>query len=131
MQYSVLVRNAKLDAIETAIGPDAILKVWSGGKPATCALADSGVALAIVQLPSDWMNAAASGSKSMAGTWQDISAEANGTAGYFRIYDSGGTICGIQGTVGISAADMIIDSINFTAGQPFSVTSFTLNDNNG
>ncbi len=131
MQYSVAVRNAKLDAIEAQIGSSAILKIWSGLKPASCALSDSGVALAIVALPADWMAAAVSGSKSMLGTWEDTSADATGTAGHFRIYDSGGTICGIQGSVGTSSADMIVDSVNFTMGQPFTVTSFTITENNG
>ena len=131
IKYSTPVRNAKLDAIETAIGASAILKIRSGAAPANCAAADSGTVLATLNLPADWMGAAAAGVKSLLGTWQDLAADASGTAGYFRIYASDGVTCHIQGTVGVSAADMIVDSVSFTAGQSFSITSFAITDGNG
>lgn len=130
LQYSTTVRNAKLDAIETAIGTSAILKIRTGSVPANCAAADSGTVLATVNLPSDWMAAASSGSKAKSGTWEDTSADASGTAAHFRVYDSGGSTCHIQGTVGTSGTDMIVDSTSFTAGQDFIVNTFTITDNN-
>src|SRR3990167_5250459 len=54
-QFSVAARNAWLDAIETAIGASAILKIRTGAVPATCATADAGTVLATMALPSDWM----------------------------------------------------------------------------
>jgi len=39
-QFSVLVRNARLDAVETQIGTAAVLKVFSGAEPVDCAAAD-------------------------------------------------------------------------------------------
>ena len=130
IQLSTAVRNARLDAIETTVGVSAILRIRSGAAPANCAAADTGTVLATVNLPSAWMAAAASGSKALAGTWQDLSADATGTAAHFRIYDSAGTTCHIQGTVGISASDMNVDNTSFAAGQQFNVTSFTLTDAN-
>lgn len=130
VQFSVAVRNARLDAVETAIGVSPIMRIRSGAAPANCATADSGTVLATVNLPSDWMAAAAAGAKALSGTWQDASADATGTAAHFRVYDTGGTVCGIQGTVGTSGTDMIVDSVSFTAGQQFNVTAFTLTDGN-
>lgn len=130
IQLSTAVRNARLDAIETAIGASAILRIRSGAAPANCATADSGTVLATVNLPADWMAAASGGSKALAGTWQDLSADATGTAAHFRIYDSTGTTCGMQGTVGTSGTDMIVDNTSFAAGQQFNVTSFTMTDAN-
>jgi hypothetical protein len=130
IQLSVSARNAKLDAIETAVGTSAILKIRTGSVPANCAAADSGTVLATLSLPSDWMAAASNGSKAMAGTWQDTSADGTGTAAHFRIYDSGGTNCHMQGTVGVSASDLIVDSVSFTAGQQFTVTQFTWTEGN-
>ena len=130
MQYSVTVNNAKLDAIETAIGVSAILKIRTGSAPANCAAADSGTVLATVNLPSDWMAAAASASKAKSGTWADASADATGTAAHFRVYDSSGTVCHIQGTYGLSGTDMIGDSVSFTAGQSFTINTFTLTAGN-
>lgn len=132
LQYSVAVRNARLDAVETAIGTSAILKIRNGAAPASCAAADSGTVLATLNLPSDYMAAASAGSKSKSGTWEDTSADAGGTAAHFRIYASDGTTCHIQGTVTATGGggDMTVDNVSFAAGQAFSVTGFTLTGGN-
>lgn len=132
IQFSVAVRNARLDAIETAIGPSAIMRIRTGPAPASCATADAGTVLAEIALPSDWMEAAAAGSKGMAGTWQDASAGASGVAGHFRIYDSTDATCHLQGTVTATGGggDLQVDNVNFAVGQQFTVTSFTLTDGN-
>lgn len=132
LQYSTTVRNAKLDAFETAVGTSAVLKIRTGAQPANCATADAGTVLATCTLPSDWMAAASSGTKALAGTWQDTSADATGTAAHFRIYASDGTTCHAQGTVTITGGggDMTVDSVSFTAAQAFSVTGFTLTAGN-
>lgn len=132
VQLSVAVRNARLDAIETNIGTSAILRIRSGAQPATCATADSGTVLATLNLPTDWMAAASSGSKAILGTWQDLSADAAGTAGHFRIYDSGGTVCGIQGSITATGGggDMTLDNTSIASGQQVTITSFTLTDAN-
>ena len=130
LQFSAAVRNARLDAIETTIGATAVLKIRSGPVPADCATADAGTVLATLTLPADWMAAASGGSKAKSGTWQDTSADATGTAAHFRIYDSGGTVCGLQGTVGVGSGDLQVDSVSFIAGQSFSITGFTITDGN-
>jgi hypothetical protein len=130
IQLSTSVRNARLDAIESTIGTDAVLKIRSGAAPADVATADSGTVLASLTLPADWMAAAASGSKAKSGTWQDASADATGTAAHFRLYASDGTTCHMQGTVGTSGTDMIVDSTSFTSGQSFTINTFTLTDAN-
>ena len=130
IQLSETVRNARLDAIETAIGASPTLEIRSGSAPANCATADSGTVLATLTLPSDWMAAASGGAKALAGTWQDPSADATGTAGHFRVKAS--TTCHIQGTVTATGGggDMTVDNTSFASGQSFTVTSFTLTDGN-
>ncbi len=54
LQFSAAVRNALLDAIETAVGTSAVLKIRSGAAPASVATADSGTVLATLNLPWDW-----------------------------------------------------------------------------
>lgn len=96
MQFSTTVRNARLDAIETAIGASPTMRILGGAAmPANPAAADAGTVLVETTLPSDWMAAAASGSKAKAGTWEDTSANATGLARYYRIY--AGATCHIQG----------------------------------
>ena len=130
VQLSVTVRNARLDQIETTVGTAPLLRIYSGSVPANCAASETGTVLAEIALPSDWMSAASAGSKAKLGTWTDASADNTGTATHFRVYDSAGTTCHVQGTAGTSGTDMILDSTSFTAGQSFTVSSFTLTDGN-
>lgn len=132
LQYSVAVRNAKLDAVETAIGVSAILKIRTGSVPASCATADSGTVLATCNLPSDYMAAASGGSKAKSGTWEDTSADATGTAAHFRLYASDGTTCHAQGTVTATGGggDMTVDNTSFAAAQAFTITGFTITAGN-
>lgn len=132
LQFSTTVRNARLDAIETAVGVSAVLKIRTGAAPANVATADSGTVLATLTLPSDWMSAASSGAKAMTGTWSDSSADAAGTAAHFRLYASDGTTCHAQGTVTATGGggDMTVDNAVFAAGQAFSITTFSITDGN-
>jgi hypothetical protein len=132
LQFSVALRNARLDQIETTIGTSAVLKIRTGAPPADVATADSGTVLATLNLPSDWLNAASAGSITKAGTWQDATADASGTAGHFRIYQSNGTTAHAQGTVTATGGggDMTLDNTNIAANQSVTVTSFSITDGN-
>lgn len=132
LQFSVAVRNARLDAIEVTVGTSAVLKIRSGAAPADVATADSGTVLATLNLPADWMSNASGGSKALLGTWQDASADASGTAGHFRVYASDGTTKHIQGTVTATGGggDMTLDNTVLATGQQVNVTSFSLTDAN-
>ncbi|MDK1377109.1 MULTISPECIES: hypothetical protein [unclassified Sinorhizobium] len=127
LQYSVAVRNAQLDAWEATIGTSAILKIRTGAQPADVATADSGSVLATVNLPSDWMAAASGGTKSKSGTWEDISADATGTAAHYRIYASDGVTCHEQGAVTLTGGggQLTVDNVSFAVGQAFTITSYT------
>jgi len=134
IQMSTTVRNARLDAIEVSAGASCALEIRTGAQPANCAAASSGSILATINLPADWLAAAGSGQKAIAGTWQDASADAAGTAGHFRIYNSqatkDGSTCFLQGTCGEGSGDMSLNNIVLAAGQQFTVDSFTLTDGN-
>ena len=125
-QFSEAARNAGIDAIETAIGTAPTLTIFSGPVPANCAAADSGTELAVMTLPLDWMAAASLGVKSLLGTWSDLSANATGTAGHFRIKQ--GATCHLQGTVTATGGggDMTLDNVSIATGQPVSISSFTI-----
>ena len=127
-QFSTTARNAALDAIETAIGTSAVLKIRSGSVPADCGTADAGTVLATLTLPSDWLAAASGGSKSKSGTWEDTSADATGTAAHFRIYASDGTTVHMQGTITATGGggDMTLDNTSIASAQQVTITSFTL-----
>jgi hypothetical protein len=127
-QFSTGARNASLDSIESTIGTAPILEIRTGAAPASCATADSGTVLVTMTLPSDWLAAASNGSKVLSGTWEDASADADGTAGHFRIKDSGGTTCHIQGSCSATGGggDMTLDNPVIATGQTVTITSFTI-----
>lgn len=132
LQFSTPVRNARLDATESTIGTSAIMKIRTGAQPADCGTADSGTVLATLSLPSDWMAAASGGSKAKSGTWEDTSADSAGTAAHFRIYETTGTTCHIQGSVTATGGggQLTLDNIVIASGQDVVITAFQLTDGN-
>ena len=130
LDISTTVQNAMLDAIETAVGASAVLKIRTGAPPGI-GNADSGTVLATMSLPSDWMGNASSNSKALAGTWQDASADADGTAGHFRIYASDGTTQHIEGTCGdVGTEDLVLDNAVIATSQTVTISTFTLSAGN-
>lgn len=125
-QFSVAARNAALDSIETATGTAPTLTLRTGSVPANCAAARAGTVLATLVLPSDWLTAASGGSKALSGTWQDVAADAAGTAAHFSV-DQGAT-CHIQGTVTATGGggDMTIDNTSIAVGQQVTITAFNM-----
>src|SRR4029077_3873040 len=126
--------EARLDVIQETIGGNALLKIYSGSIPASCAVvAPRSALLARIQLPSVWMSAAegliagVSGIAEMTGIWQEPTVDGTGIAGYFRIYSHPEQTCYIQGTVGFGN-DLELDSLDFVAGQDFQVTQFSITD---
>lgn len=131
VQLSVAARNARLDAIETTVGASAKLQIRSGAQPATAATAASGTLLCEIALPADYMAAASAGSKAKSGTWSGTGAAA-GTAGHFRVVDTAGTTCHIQGSITATGGggDMTLDNTSIASGQTVTVNTFTLSDAN-
>ncbi len=127
VQRSVAVRNAMLDAEETAIGPSALLQLRSGPQPVNCAAADSGALIAQFTLPADLAPNASNGVK----TWNPVSAitvSASGTIAHYRIKSSDGTVCHQQGSCGVAAGspDLVIDNASPNAGQTVNVQGWTV-----
>lgn len=131
LQLSVAVRNAELDSFESTVGTGALLRFYSGSVPANCAASATGTLLAELTLPTDWMNAAASGSKTLKGVWSGA-VTTGGTAGYFRVTDSGGTNTGAQGTVTSTGGggDITLDNAVLGVGQVITINTFTLTAGN-
>lgn len=133
IQFSANTRNNMLDSIETTAGASAILSLWTGAAPANCATANSGTKVSTINLPADYFASASAGAKAKSGTWQDTSADATGSVAHFRIHNSGGTECIMQGTCSNTSggADMELDNTTVNSGQTITVTGFTINAPNG
>ena len=132
IQLSVAVRNGMLDAIETVIGPGAVIKMRTGAAPANNAAADTGTVVASITTASDFMGAASNGAKAFSNTpLTDVSADNTGTIGHYRVYAADGTTCHMQGTVTLTGngGDMTVDNNVVNQGQQFSITTWSINMN--
>mgnify|MGYP002784315460 CR=1 FL=1 len=121
LKYSTAVKNARLDAIETAIGASAVLKIRTGAAPANVSDADTGAVLVTMNLPADYMAAASAGSKAKSGTWQDAAADASGYAAHWRLYASDGTTPHAQG-------DCFMPATAWAASTAYTVGQFVKNN---
>jgi hypothetical protein len=145
IKYSTTLRNAQMDMVlailksltvtnsaMTGSATAPVLRIRSGTVPANCAAADTGLALAQINLTTTSLDAAASGAVSKSGSWVSTSAINTGTATYFRIYDSSGN-CHVQGTVSTNAGtgDMKLGaSVTINTGQIVTISTFTLTAGN-
>ena len=116
--YTTAVKNARLNAVVTAIGSTGVLEIGTAGMAsvlATIALdATAGTASGGVLTFSSFPKS-------------DTSADNTGTAAVARIRTaSAGTdiITGL--TVGTSASDINLDSLSITAGQTITITAATI-----
>lgn len=131
VQLSILVRNARLDALETTVGTAPKLQIRTGAQPASCATATSGTLLAELTLPSDWMAAASAGSKVLAGSWSGTGVAA-GTAAHYRLVDTAGTTCHEQGSVTATGGggDLTLDNTSVAVSQTVTITTWTKTEGN-
>jgi hypothetical protein len=131
LQFTTAVRNARQDAITTAAGNAALLRIYDGTPPASANAALSGnTKLAELVMGTPFAAGAASGALTAGAISNDSSADATGTASFFRVYKSDGTTVIAQGTVGTSGADLNLNTTSIVAGGPVAVSSLVWTDGN-
>ncbi len=133
------VALAALQAVMAAIdagAPAAVINIYSGVPPANADAALSSNTL-LAQLTCSTTAAASysdtgtAARATLAAITPDTSADATGTASFFRILtQNAGTVCA-QGTVGTSAADLILNTTAITAGSQVSITAGTIDQPEG
>jgi hypothetical protein len=118
------IRNGMLDQITTRAGASAKLRIYSGTQPATGGTATT--QLAELTCNATFAPAASGGVLTLNAITQDSSADATGTATWFRIVKSDGTTFVLDGTVGTSGADLNLNSTSIVVGGTVSISSFTI-----
>ena len=126
--YSVTIRNAMLDAITTGAGASCLLRFYDGTRPATGGTATT--LLAELTCNATFAPAASGGVLTLNAIAQDTSANATGTATWFRIVKSDGTTHVMDGNVGTSGSDLNVTTTAFVITQPVSVSSFVITEAN-
>lgn len=133
IQYTVALRNNQLDEITTDLDSGAsagTLRIYSGTKPTNADTALSGNTLLAQLTMSDPSAAAASsGDWTASSITADSSADATGTASFFRLLDSDSNVV-MQGDVGTSGSDLNLNSVSITSGDNVAVTSMVITGGN-
>jgi hypothetical protein len=117
--------NAAADAV-VALANSGKLRIYDGTQPAT---ADTAVStqnlLAELTLNSTAFGAAVAGVATANSITSDSTADASGTATWFRIVKSDGTTVLWDGSVGTSGCDLNLNTAVIEAGAIVAVTSLT------
>lgn len=126
--YNVLVRDARNNAITTFVGGSALLRFYDGSRPATGGAATT--LLAELVCNATFAPASSGGVLTLNVIASDVSANASGTATWFRLVKADGTTQAIDGSVGTSGADLNMSSVTFVAGATIAVSSFVITGGN-
>ena len=121
-------RNAMLDQITSRAGASALLRIYDGTQPATGGTATT--LLAELTCNATFAPAASGGVLTLNAITSDSSANATGTATWFRIVQSGGSTHVLDGTVGTSGADLNFNTVSIVSGATVAVSSFTITAGN-
>ena len=127
LAYLASVRNSQLDDVTTAVGTSGLVRIYSGTRPATGGTPTT--LLAQLTCSSAFAPAASGGVLTVNAIGNDVSADATGTASWFRVTTSAGAFV-IDGDVAVSGSDMNINTVSIVAGGPVSITSFTITRGN-
>lgn len=125
---TVSIRNAMLDTITTRAGANALIRLYDGSRPATGGTATT--LLAELTCGATFAPAASGGVLTLNAITQDASANASGTATWFRIVKSDGTTFVLDGNVGTSGSDLNLTTNVIVITQPVSITSFVITEGN-
>lgn len=132
LNYPDALRNAMLDAITTRAGTSALLRIYDGSQP-TDADTAVGAQVLLAELTcnaSAFAAAASDGVLTANAITSDSSANATGTAAWFRLLASNGTTVVMDGTVGTSSADLILNTTAIVEGGPVAVSSLVITGGN-
>jgi len=125
LKYSNGTRNAQQQGLITYAGSGCLINIYAGTQPANANTAISTQTL-LVSLPiSGSFGTDANGTITLS-TVTSASAVASGTASFFRIFKSNGTTVVMDGSVGISNADMILNTTAIANTQTVTINSGTI-----
>lgn len=124
LQFDTTTQGNWATTLNTNVGINAKLNIYTGAPPANCGTADAGTLIAQLSCSATAFGTV-TGSTITVNAITSASASTSGTAGHFRVLDSGGTVH-MQGTVATSGGDLTITNTSITSGETVSVSSWTL-----
>lgn len=125
IQKAIFSRNAELDALAPHAN-SGFIRIYTGTIPATPETAPAGTLLAELTFNATAFGAAAAGVITANAITSDSSANATGTAGWYRALKSDGTTALWDGTVSTAGADLNLNSTSINTGVTVAITSLTV-----
>lgn len=130
IKLSETARNNMLDGLTSTVGGSALIRIYSGSRPATVADAITGTLLAELTCNATFAPAATGGVLTLNAIASDSAADNTGTATHFRLWKSDGTTPVMDGDVGTSGADLNFSTTSFVQDAIITITSFTITAGN-
>lgn len=125
------IRNSMLTQIVNAIDAGAgagKLRIYDGSRPATGGATTTLLAEITLNDPSFTVTGGVA-TMDVTPEPSDTSADAGGTASWFRLVDSNNAFV-LDGNVGTAGSDLNLTTTTIVAGQPVTITSFTITAGN-
>jgi len=124
---STNLRNDIADAITAKLdagAAGATIEIYTAPRPASPDVAATGTLLATLNMSATSFGNAAGGVITAASITGEASADATGTAAWFRISDSNG-LAHVDGDVATSGAELNVNTVAFVTGASVDITSGT------
>lgn len=129
LKYSNGTRHAQNEGLITYAGSGAIINIYQGTAPANANTAITTQTLLVSCVLAGAFGTDTDGTLTL-GTVNNGTAVATGTAGFFRIFKSDGTTVVMDGSVGVSGADLNLDTTTINITQTVNISGGTIIRNN-
>lgn len=124
LYYSNATRHAQNEGLITYAATNTLFCLYSGTQPANADTAITTQVL-LVALPISGVFGTDTDGTLTLGAVTQTNASASGTASFFRIFKSDNSVV-MDGSVGLSSADLILNTVDIAAGQSVDITAGTI-----
>jgi len=124
LEYSNATRHAQNEGLITYAGTNSLFNIYSGTQPANANTAITTQVL-LVSMPIAGVFGTDTNGTLTLGAVTPANASASGTASFFRIFKSDNSVI-MDGSVGLTAADLILNTVDIVASQSVDITSGTI-----
>jgi hypothetical protein len=125
LKYSNGTRNAQQNGLITYAGSNALINIYAGAQPANANTAISGQTLLVTLTVTGTFGTDSNGTITLSSV-ANGTAVATNTATFFRITKSDATTVVMDGSVGISDADLVLNNTSIATGQVVSISAGTI-----
>jgi hypothetical protein len=125
LEYSNATRHSQNEGLIAFAGTGAIFSLYTGTQPANANTAVTRQVLLVSMIIAGVFGTDVNGTLTLGAVTAGTAAN-SGTASWFRIFKSDNTTVVMDGSVGLTGADLNLNSVNIVALQTVGITSGTI-----